>query len=127
VEKRVLPLVESLVSRGFVTYTSCEGHYYNSEDVLPKELHVGLILEPESSKQKFLKVAALLQATDLSLASGTKVEIYLGMLLDSLTGKEHQVGDIYLEREASVSWAEYFDGLDDAVRKIADLIEFASL
>jgi uncharacterized protein len=111
VEPGVRELVELIIGRGWVTYTSCEGHAYPGADLEPAERSVGLL--PRNRAEQVASAATLTRA---ARHRGREVRppyavIEEGRLIDSLTLKQAPTIEIRFVRR-TLEWTNYFARLD---------------
>lgn len=110
IEPGVRCLVSVIISDGgFITYTSCEGHQYDSES--GAECHVGIV--PRKFQELVILYRALKKVeADLSgYLHHSRFEVVPGHLLDCRSNIKVSVIDFYLRKLSDVSWSRYLDTL----------------
>ncbi|WP_339413615.1 hypothetical protein [Pseudomonas sp. EA_35y_Pfl2_R5] len=112
IEPLVRPLVEMLVIKNFITYTSCEGHVLDANHL---ELHVGIV------DYCTVKVGAVLEAMEAANRvleeQGMMVafKLYTGDLHCKTTGEIVPCLDFYLEGCGKASVVQYMSAREIAV------------
>ena len=113
-ESGVEQLVWLIISKfNWITYTSCEGHYYEDPAIIPVERRVGII--PRSSIEA-RTIKNVLRTASISVNSHYRLSpAYIEALMHTLEsdGQVYQVIDIFFRRRLSASWGQYFAHLDE--------------
>jgi hypothetical protein len=113
----VAPLVRAAIARGWITYTSCEGHRYDDGSV--DEMHVGIIARNDAERaavERAWHVAGAFwegsheSAVELAISSGT---------LNCDGRVDLPTVDLYLCRGPAHSWDDYFGARCEAAAILA--------
>ncbi len=121
IEPVVLPLVRSVISAGWISYTSCEGHFY--ADGTADELHVGLIPCSVTEKAKTETVWQELSDEWDEAKPGNPVQFALMRSIVSCDGRvDLSTVDLYLCRRAPAPWENYFLALAEVADYAASRI-----
>jgi uncharacterized protein len=125
VERPVLPLVNSLVDRGWITYSSCAGHYYSTPGIAPVERHVGLVAR---SQREFDQILQALVTIAKRLDLGIPQPMRLAVRLVPLEGGDQPTTaiELWLEKTERASWEAYFEYLDAFCEVVQLMIGFPS-
>ena len=126
VEPGIRPIVQWVACEmNLITYTSCEGHYYQN-DTAPDMRHFGILTR---NQQEHDKVRALF----ISVASlwnddyGTQVAEIALMDHDLQdTNAKLSALDLFILKNESASWDEYFDTLDAMSDKLLTILSAQS-
>ncbi|WP_226966743.1 radical SAM/SPASM domain-containing protein [Streptomyces phaeolivaceus] len=120
IEDRVWPLVDTITrSWKAVTYDSCQGHAHTGTSLPPSAFRVGLL--PRTRTEYAALAARLchtLAATDGYLPAAITAHIARTDLTSAHTGHHHSVLNLTLTPAPGSTWADYFTGLDQAVRTL---------
>jgi len=115
VEKRVWSLVEVLINKGnWISYTSCEGHYYLGKNLPNSELHVGLL--PRNNQEYLIMHSFLHKLVIAARCTNKFPAVQPSLMIHTLDNSlaPYPVIDVYLSRSPNVSWDEYFTVLENA-------------
>ena len=114
IETGVKQLVLLLVYRfDYITYTSCEGHYYGHKSIHPVERHAGLIPRSLAEQETIVQVFQHLCATVNSQYQF--YPIHLQTLIHSIEsdGNLYPAVDLFFRKRRMIPWKIYFDKLDN--------------
>ncbi len=120
IENRVRPLVDTITrSWKAVTYDSCQGHPHTGTSLPPSAFRVGLL--PRTRTEYAALAARLchtLAAIDGYLPDAITAHVARADLTSVRTNRRHPVLHLTLTPAHSSTWADYFTGLDQAVRTL---------
>lgn len=122
IEPGVAPLVHAAIARGWITYTSCEGHSYRDGSL--DELHVGLLYRDAN---QCASIAAAWQDVGVAMAQDRRfpaVEPALAKGSVTCDGlMDVPTLDLYLCRADGADLADYLDQKDEAAALAAALLD----
>lgn len=117
IEPGVRDLVALLVNeRGWVTYTSCEGHLYPGEALTPAERHVG-VFPRDSTELSYIEgeLRRIIANCRMRTRSGAvELDLHREDLWDA--AESFPVLDLFFRRAPYSSWAAYFHELESVYR-----------
>jgi hypothetical protein len=113
IEAEVLPLVEAVINRGWISYTSCEGHSYLDGSF--DERHVGLI--PRNQKEREAISISWEQIGHKWQGSHRAHPCEFAIMTHVIScegGVQIEAIDLYIARRNRASQRDYFAGLSEA-------------
>jgi hypothetical protein len=112
IEPGVRDLTRAFLDLRAITYTSCEGHLYDSDTA--DELHVGVLVR---NNDEALRFERHWDAADKLVTA----PIELGIMNHSVMSRGRMVRaiDFYLLKSRDSLWSDYFAALPEATRSIA--------
>jgi hypothetical protein len=121
-EPGVAPLVHAAIARGWITYTSCEGHWYRDGSL--DELHVGLLYR---DADQCASIAAVWQDVAMAIAQDGRFPAVEPALAKGSVACDGLMDvptlDLYLCRSDGAALADYFAQKDDAAKVAAALFD----
>jgi uncharacterized protein len=125
IEHGVRELVLELTGRrGWISYTSCEGHQYGGLDIRPVERYVGLLPRSEVEAQSIQSLVA-----GIRHAAGPWPKAVSFEASDEiLTGgsSPYRTVDVWFRRHPDASWERYFQSLDAAYGQVLQALRALS-
>ncbi|WP_406412341.1 radical SAM protein [Streptomyces halstedii] len=123
VEDRVWPLLDTITqSWRAVTYDSCQGHAHQGTGLAPSVFRVGML---PRTRAEYAALAArlchVLFSADGYLPAAITADAVRTELTSTRTGRRHPVLNLTLTPAPTSTWADYFTGLDQAVRTLTHI------
>lgn len=110
-------------SYGLITYTSCEGHCYDSADLPNSMRHIGIL--PRSVEEYAAVVGwlrGLVGGFDNPDAQAVPVHVFEDRLRDSGTTEVYDVVELYFFKNCA-DWSEYFATVDRVYTRFVDAVQ----
>ncbi|MFK0154287.1 radical SAM protein [Streptomyces sp. NPDC090493] len=120
IEDRVWPLVDTITrSWQAVTYSSCQGHARPDTGQAPSAFRIGLLPRTRSEYAALAaRLCHVLAAADGYLPAAVTADIIRTEVTSARTGRRHPALTLTLTPAPAGTWADYFAGLDQAVRTL---------
>lgn len=123
-EVDVKALVKTIVTYyDWITYTSCQGHYYLNLPLNNSERHVGILprsykelMEIEEELRKIIN-----KVNEDNICESIELQIYKNQLIDG--SKSYQVIDLYFKKNLDSNWREYFCQLNNVYESLVLLMK----
>lgn len=113
IEPGVRALVGAVIGRGWISYTSCEGHAY--PDGAADERHVGIVPRNNREAAEILKLWSHIAASWEKLYPCNPCELALMRPTLMCDGSTEISGiDLYISKRVAASWACYFNAVSEA-------------
>ncbi|MEW1687503.1 radical SAM protein [Streptomyces sp. NPDC091265] len=118
IEDRVWPLLDTITrSWRAVSYDSCQGHAHQGTGLAPSAFRVGIL---PRTRAEYADLAArlchMLASADGYLPAAITADVVRTEATSARTGRRHPVLNLTLTPAPTSTWADYFTGLDQAVR-----------
>jgi hypothetical protein len=122
IEPGVRDLVRFFVFQlDFITYTSCEGHWYRDRD-MADERHVGIL--PRTEIEKVTALNGFTHVAGEWAKRGSHLPITIAVMHGTVRDDHAHLPtlDLYLARRKGASWHSYFSTLDAASRQLDEIL-----